>query len=63
MTREECIEGFKSLSQEERSGVVQEILREYCGQQRRSFSQLLNLCCGMMQGMCAFSFEKPEKSA
>ena len=62
MTRNECVEGFKALSQEEQSEVVQEILREYCGQHRRSFSRLLSLCCGMMKGMCTFSFERPENA-
>ncbi len=61
MTRNECIEAFKVLSQEEQSEVVQEILREYCGQQRH-FARLLSLCCGMMKGMCAFSFERPDSA-
>ena len=61
MTKEEIIRGFKALSQEEKGAVVQEIAREYCGEQRRSFANMMSLCCGMMNGMCTFPFDASER--
>jgi hypothetical protein len=61
MTKEEIIRGFKALSQEEKGAVVQEIAREYCGEQGRSFAEMMSLCCGMMGGMSSFPFATSER--
>ena len=61
MTQEEIISAFKALSQGEKGEVVYEIAREYCGEQRRSFANMMSLCCGMMNGMCTTSFDASEQ--